>query len=65
MKASDIREMRTEDLKDKLEDLQKQLYSLRTQSVTEKLEDTCAKANVRKDIARIKTILHEKELKDG
>jgi large subunit ribosomal protein L29 len=62
MKASDIRDMRSDELGDKLDDLQKQLFSLRAQAVTEKMENVNAVKNVRRDIARVKTIIREKEL---
>ena len=63
MKSSEIRDMRSEELVDKLDELRKQLFSLRSQAVTEKIEDTCAVQNIRRDIARVKTIIREKELK--
>ncbi len=63
MKITEIRELRPEELGDRLEDMQKQLFALRSQSVTEKLENTNAVKNVRRDIARIKTIIRENELK--
>ncbi len=63
MKVTEIRELRPEELGDRLEDMQKQLFALRSQSVTEKLENTNAVKNVRRDIARIKTIIRENELK--
>ncbi len=63
MKVTEIRELRPEELADRLEDKQKQLFALRSQSVTEKLENTNAVKNVRRDIARIKTIIRENELK--
>ncbi len=63
MKVKEIRELRPEELGDRLEDMQKQLFALRSQSVTEKLENTNAVKNVRRDIARIKTIIRENELK--
>ncbi len=63
MKASEIREMRADELRDKLEDIQKQLFALRSQAVTEKMENSHAIRNVRRNIARIKTIMRENELK--
>ena len=63
MKASEIRELRPEELSDKLDDMHKQLFALRSQSVTEKLENSHAISNVKRDIARIKTIMKENELK--
>ena len=65
MKVSQIRELRPEELEDKLADTKKQLFSIRSQAVTEKLENTNAIKNVKRDIARIKTISRENELKKG
>jgi large subunit ribosomal protein L29 len=62
MKASDIRELRDNELGDKLEELQKQLFELRSQAVTEKLENNMAVKNIKRDIARVKTVLRAKEL---
>ena len=62
MKASDIRELRDTELGDKLEELQKQLFELRSQAVTEKLENSMAIKNIKRDIARVKTVLRAKEL---
>ena len=63
MKASEIREMRTEAVAEKLDELQKQLFSIRVQAVTEKMENSNASGNVRRDIARVKTVLRERQLK--
>ena len=63
MKASEVRDMRSDELKDKLDSLEKQLFSLRAQAVTEKMENVNAAKNVRRDIARIRTIMREQELK--
>ena len=62
MKSSDIRELRDTELGDKLEELQKQLFELRSQAVTEKLENSMAIKNIKRDIARVKTVLRAKEL---
>jgi large subunit ribosomal protein L29 len=59
MKAQQYREMSPDELVDKLEELQKHLFDLRSQAVTEKLENSKAITNVKRDIARIKTIMHE------
>lgn len=61
MKAQNSREMGTDELESKLEELQRRLFDLRSQSATEKLENCKAGINVRRDIARIKTIMREKE----
>jgi large subunit ribosomal protein L29 len=60
MKAQNFREMSPDELESKLEDLQKHLFDLRSQAVTEKLENSKALVNARRDIARIKTVLREK-----
>ena len=60
MKASQLREMATAELEDRLKELQKQLFDLRSQSVTEKLKNNHAITNAKRDIARVLTILKEK-----
>lgn len=61
MKAQQYREMSLDELDGKLEELQRQLFDLHSQAVTEKLENTKAVINVRRDIARVKTVIHERE----
>lgn len=62
MKIKEIKEKDTEALRHELVDKQKHLFDLRTQAVTEKLEDPTQLGKARKDIARIKTILRQREL---
>jgi len=59
MKAQQYREMSPDELEIRLQELQQQLFDLRTQAVTEKLENSKAIINVRRDIARLKTIMRE------
>jgi large subunit ribosomal protein L29 len=59
MKAGHYREMSRDELAAKLEEQQRRLFDLRAQAVTEKLENSRAVINVRRDIARIKTIMRE------
>ena len=59
MKAQHYREMSPDEIDSKLEELQRHLFDLRSQAVTEKLENSKAITNVKRDIARIKTILRE------
>jgi len=59
MKARHYREMSSEELQAKLEELQRHLFDLRAQAVTEKLENSKAVINVRRDIARVKTIINQ------
>ena len=63
MKASEIRDLREDELEIKLEQTQKQLFSMRSQAMTEKIEDTQAIGNLKRDIARMKTIIRENEQK--
>ena len=62
MKASELREMNPDELVDELENYQRRLFEIRTQAVTEKLEDPGQLSKTRRDIARIKTVLHQREL---
>ena len=59
MKVQHYREMSRDELESKLEDLQRHLFDLRSQAVTEKLENSKAVTNARRDIARIKTVIRE------
>ena len=59
VKAKELREMSLDELKTTLEDTEKRLFELRSQAVTEKLENSKAIINMRRDIARIKTVLQE------
>jgi len=61
MKASEIREMNPDELIEEFESLERKLFEVRTQAVTEKLEDPTQLRKTKKDIARIKTILRERE----
>jgi large subunit ribosomal protein L29 len=60
--VKDLREKTVEALKQELAEKQKQIFTLRTQAVTQKLENPHQVTNTRHDIARIKTILREKQL---
>ena len=59
MKAKQLREMSQDELQTTLQDLEKRLFELRSQAVTEKLENSKGIINARRDIARIKTVLHQ------
>lgn len=63
MKASEIRELRSDEVIDKLENMKKQLFNIRSQAMTEKIENFKAVGNLKRDIARVKTIVRENELK--
>ena len=61
MKAAEIRNMTTEELEAKVAQLKKDLFFLRMQHATNQLDNPLKIAVVKKDIARIKTILREKQ----
>lgn len=63
MKAKELRELTVDELKRKLEDLRRELFNLRFQQITHQLKNPIRIRIVRKDIARILTILREKETK--
>ncbi|MCI0498787.1 MAG: 50S ribosomal protein L29 [Planctomycetales bacterium] len=63
MKPSEIKDMRPDERQEKLGDLMRQLFNLRSQAVTENLENRHAIRNVRRDIARIKTIIRHDQVK--
>ena len=60
MKASDVRAKTADELKDQLVDLKKEQFNLRFQRATQQLEKPARMREVRRDIARIKTILGQK-----
>lgn len=61
MKASNVRELNNEELAAKLVDLKKELFNLRLSHATGQLNNPLALNSVKKDIARIKTVLRERE----
>ena len=62
MKANDVRKMSSAELENKLADLKKDLFNLRLQHATNQLENPIRIAEVKKDIARVKTIIREQQL---
>ena len=60
MKASDVRALSEDQMKDELAKLKKEQFNLRFQQATGQLEKTARFNEVRKDIARIKTIARQK-----
>ena len=62
MKIKEIREMSAEQLAEKLQELKKDLFNLRLQHATNQLENPGKIADVKKDIAKIKTVQREREL---
>jgi large subunit ribosomal protein L29 len=65
MRANDIREMSAEDMKARIAELEEERFRLNFRSATEPLEDPLRLRWIRKDIARLKTILRERELESA
>ena len=63
MKASEVRAMSTAELNEKLSGLKKDLFYLRMQHATNQLDKPQKIAETKRDIARVKTVLREQELK--
>ena len=61
MKASEVRAMSVQQLNEKLDSLKKDLFMLRMQHATNHLDNPVKIAAVRRDIARVKTVLREKQ----
>ena len=62
MKISEIRQLSDEELQLEVDRLHRHVFDLRSQSVTEKLEDPSMLTKARRDIARMKTVQREREL---
>jgi large subunit ribosomal protein L29 len=60
MKAADLREKTPDQLRDQLASLKKEAFNLRFQKATGQLENTARMQAVRRDAARVKTILNQK-----
>jgi large subunit ribosomal protein L29 len=63
MKASKLQEMTNEELMGKLKDLKQELFNLRFQNATGQLGNVMVVNSTKRDIARVKTVLRERELK--
>jgi large subunit ribosomal protein L29 len=60
MKISEIRDMKTEELHAELDRLRRHLFDLRSQAVTEKLQDPSMLTKAKRDVARLFTVLRER-----
>lgn len=65
MKASEIRELSNAELNEKLTALKAELFNLRFQHAINQLENPMRMKEVKKDIARIKTVLRQLEMKNA
>ena len=60
MKIADLRELKTDELHTELDRLRRHYFDLRSQAVTEKLEDSSQLGKTRRDVARVLTALSER-----
>ena len=63
-KLKELRDKETGHILNQLAETQKHLYELRSQAVTEKLEDPTQLFKARREIAQLKTILRERQIRD-
>lgn len=62
MTGNEVRQLADEEIKIEITRLQEKLYALRTQAVTEKVEDNSQFGNLRKDVARLQTERRRREI---
>ncbi|MBE7023081.1 MAG: 50S ribosomal protein L29 [Ruminococcaceae bacterium] len=62
MKINEIRDLSAQEINDKIQDLKKELFNLRFQDAMNQLDNPMRIVAVKKDIARLKTVLKEQEL---
>ena len=62
MKAKEIRELTAEELQNKLAELKKDLFNLRLQHATNQIDNVNRSTEVKRDIARVNTVLRELQL---
>ncbi len=61
MKPAEVRDMKLDEMKTKAQELTKELFNLRMRHITNQLENPLKLRILKKDIARVKTIIAEKE----
>ena len=65
MKINDIKTLTVAELNAKLKELNSELFNLRFSHATRSLANPMAIHNIKKDIARVKTVIREKEIAEG
>ena len=65
MKSGEVRQMNDEELGSELDRLRRHLFDLRSQAVTEKTEDTTIVQKTRRDIARVLTVIRERQVQSA
>ena len=61
-KAADVRDMTTDEIRDQIAQKQEELFRLRFRGATQQLENPALIKNLRRDVARMRTILREREM---
>ena len=61
MKASDVRELSNEEIETKISEAQEELFRLRFRSATQQIENPSLIKSLRRDVARMRTILSERQ----
>ncbi len=62
MTAAEIRDMTEDEIRGRVAEIQEELFRLRFRSATQQLESTALLTALRRDVARLKTILRQREL---
>ncbi len=62
MRATELRDLPYEELKEKMADAKEELFNLRFQMATNQLDNTARLREVRRDVARIATVMREQEI---
>ena len=65
MRADEIRELSVEEIQSRIAELERERFNLRFRAATQPLEDPLRLRWIRKDVARLKTILRERELESA
>ena len=65
MKASELRELSTDELLEKERSLKQELFNLRFQKATGQLGNTAIISKTKKDLARVKTLIRERQIAEG
>ena len=65
MKASELRALSDEDIRQKITDFSSELFNLRFQKATGQLDNTSIISKTKRNIARVKTMLREREIKSA
>lgn len=65
MKADEIRDLTDEEIHERISETREEMFRLRFRSATQQLENPMLIRSLRRDLARMNTILRERELKNG